>query len=157
TITIFLSIISPRLHRWRLSCIIPATCYSGERLGCHLTTLFSSTAIPVVAPAAPKKKYGMLPLLTILFLLSYGLMTMLIVIQGSTIETQRALIRDLFNDSVELSSYKGRALAEKKMAAQHKAQTQAPVAKSPATQSPSVQTPSTQTQQNQTPSSQVAP
>ena len=101
----------------------------------------------------------MLPLLVVLFLLSYGLMTMLIVVQGSTIESQRALIRDLFNDSVELSSYKGRALAEKKMAAQHKAQTQAPVAKSqsPATQSPSVQTPSTQTQQNQAPSSQVAP
>lgn len=124
-------------------------------MGCHLTTLFSSTAIPNAVPAAPKKKHGWLPLLTILFLLSYGLLTMLVVEQGSTIESQRALIRELFHDSTELSAAKGKAGVEKNMAAQHRAQTQAPAAKS---QAPSVQTPSTQiAPSTQAPSSQAAP
>ena len=51
-------------------------------MGCHLTTLFGTNALPTVAtievPAPPKKR-GWLPLLTVLFLISYGLMTMLIV------------------------------------------------------------------------------
>jgi hypothetical protein len=67
----------------------------GEDRGCHLTTLFGTTTVPIVAainaPTAPKK-HGWLPLLVVLFLISYGLMTMLIVEQGRTIESQRALI-----------------------------------------------------------------
>lgn len=74
-----------------------------------MTTLFSDptviTAAPFDAPA-PRKKHSLLPLLTVLFLISYGLMTMLIVEQGSTIESQRALIRELFRDSQELSASK---------------------------------------------------
>jgi hypothetical protein len=72
-----------------------------------LTTLFGNAALPAVAsidaPIAPKKR-GWLPLLTVLFLISYGLMTMLIVEQGATIESQRILIRELFRDSTELSA-----------------------------------------------------
>lgn len=63
------------------------------------------TAAPIDAPTPPKKR-SLLPLLTVLFLISYGLMTMLIVEQGSTIESQRALIRELFRDSQELSASK---------------------------------------------------
>ena len=85
-------------------------------LGCHLTTLFGTDAVattaviqapavPAVKTAAPKKR-GWLPVLTVLFLISYGLMTMLIVEQGQTIESQRALIRELFRDSTELSAIK---------------------------------------------------
>ena len=83
------------------------------RSGCTLTTLFSSTDITTVAPfdaRPPRKKLGWLPLLTALFCVSYGLMTMLIVEQGSTIESQRALIRELFRDSSELSATKMKAL-----------------------------------------------
>lgn len=53
------------------------------------------------------KKHPFLPLLTVLFLISYGLMTMLIVEQGNTIESQRLLIRQLFSDSAELTAMKG--------------------------------------------------
>jgi len=123
-----------------------------------LTTLFSNAAITTAVPIdarPPRKKLGWLPLLTALFCLSYGLMTMLIVEQGATIESQRALIRELFRDSSELSATKMKAQQEKNAAAQH---SQAPAAKtqSPSTQIPSNQAPSTQAQ-NQAPSSQAAP
>ncbi|MGH9512227.1 MAG: hypothetical protein ACRD2U_08835 [Terriglobales bacterium] len=58
----------------------------------------------IVAPT--KKKRGMLPILIVLFLISYGLMSTLVVEQGRTIESQRSLIHDLFNDSSELSALK---------------------------------------------------
>ena len=95
------------------------------RLGCHLTSLFSNTydvsivAVPEKAEVSPaskstEKKRGMLPLLTVLFLVSYALMTMLIIEQGQTIESQRVLIRELFRDSTELSSIKQGQIAKKK-------------------------------------------
>jgi hypothetical protein len=135
-----------------------------------MTTLFGNTAIPAVpqveAPAVPKKR-GWLPLLTVLFLISYGLMTMLIVEQGQTIESQRALIRELFRDSTELSAMKMRAQATNVADGQHR--TQAPSAKTqnpssqnpstqnPSTQYPSTQIPSTQAPTRQAPSSQAVP
>jgi hypothetical protein len=135
-----------------------------------LTTLFSSTDITAVAPIdaqPPRKKLTWLPLLTALFCLSYALMTMLIVEQGSTIESQRALIRELFRDSTELSATKMKAQRDKNIAgAQHaqapaaKAQapaTQDPSTQYPSTQYPSTQYPSTQAQATQPPSSQAAP
>ena len=121
-----------------------------------MTTLFSDTAIATVAPIdapLPRKKRGWLPLLTILFCLSYGLMTMLIVEQGSTIESQRALIHELFRDSTELSASKMKAQQDKNAAARRSA---APSAKAQ-NQTPSTQDPSTQDHSNQTPSSQAAP
>jgi hypothetical protein len=73
--------------------------------------------------------------LTVLFLLSYGLMTMLIVEQGSTIESQRVLIRELFRDSSELSAVKGKAVVDKNAAdAKRRAQANG---QSSASQSPS--------------------
>jgi outer membrane biosynthesis protein TonB len=104
--------------------------------------------------AAPRK-YGWLPLLTVLFLISYGLMTMLIVEQGATIESQRALIRELFHDSTELSAVRMKAQQERAQA--QTAQTQSPVTQSPMTQHPSTQAPSTQAPKSQAPSSQAAP
>lgn len=116
-----------------------------------MTTLFSDTVIATAAPIdalPPRKKRGWLPLLTILFCISYGLMTMLIVEQGSTIESQRNLIRELFRDSSELTATKMKALKDKRAAAPStKAQTQ----------TPSTQYPSTQEHSNQTPSSQAVP
>ena len=50
----------------------------------------------------------MLPILTVLFLLSYGLMTLLIVEQGSTIQSQRAMIQLLLGDSSELFAMKAK-------------------------------------------------
>ena len=59
--------------------------------------------------ATSKSSRSLLPVLTILFLVSYGLLTMLVVEQGRTIDSQRSLIHLLFSDSVQLSSIKGKA------------------------------------------------
>ena len=115
-----------------------------------MTTLFSDTAIATVTPTdapVPHKKRGWMPILTVLFCISYGLMTMLIVEQGQTIESQRALIQELFRDSTELSATKVKALKEKRAAE----------ARAGRTQTPSTQIPSTQDHSNQAPSSQAAP
>lgn len=130
----------------------------------HLTTLFgiveSADLKHFEAPAAPRKR-GWLPLLTVLFLISYGLMTMLIVEQGRTIESQRVLIKELFGDSSELSALKKKASVEQAQASQaQSALTQTPPAPAPSTQkqsaqNPSSQNPSTQGPVKQTPSSQA--
>jgi hypothetical protein len=109
-------------------------------------------------PAAPKE-HGWLPLLTVLFLISYGLMTMLIVEQGQTIESQRALIRELFRDSRDLSAVK-KAQQERAQSPSAKIQppvTQAPVTQNRTSQYPSSQNPSTQAPTSQAPSSQAGP
>jgi predicted lipid-binding transport protein (Tim44 family) len=117
-----------------------------------LTTLFEnveSTELRVVQAAAAKK-HGWLPLLTVLFLISYGLMTMLIVEQGQTIESQRALIRDLFRDSTELSAVKMKAHRQ-----QQAAQAQSSLTKNPSSQTPSSQAQSPQAPAKQSPSTQA--
>jgi hypothetical protein len=94
-----------------------------------VTTIFGTPEVQ------PKAKHTMLPILTVLFLVSYGLMTLLIVEQGSTIQSQRTLIQQLLGDSTELSALKGKAIQQQ--------QAQAPKAQADANSSP-VQAPSTQ-------------
>jgi hypothetical protein len=107
-----------------------------------VTTLFGveieTRTTPGVADARPKK-YGWLPLLIVLFLISYSLMTMLIVEQGRTIDSQRALIRDLFHDNNELAAAK-RAQPDSSLTQD----TQARLAQNPATKAPSNQARSSQ-------------
>ena len=50
----------------------------------------------------------LLPVLVVLFVFSYGLMTMVIVEQGRTIDAQRGLIQNIFHDTVELTALKGK-------------------------------------------------
>jgi hypothetical protein len=106
------------------------------------------------APAAAKKR-SWLPVLTVLFLISYGLMTMLIVEQGQTIESQRALIRELFRDSTELSAARMKSAQERAESLSTK--TQVPLPQNPSTQDPSSKYPSTQAPTRQSPSSQAGP
>jgi hypothetical protein len=79
----------------------------------------------------------LLPVLTVLFLISYGLLTALVVEQSRTIDSQRGLIRDLFQDSVQLSALKGKAVLKHNAEAQAQAQaksrseTNAPAAQTP--------------------------
>jgi hypothetical protein len=162
---------SGRSRHWLTSCKLPYACRLEARPGCHLTTLFGYTAVMPIA--VPKKKRSLLPLLTVVFLLSYGLMTMLIVEQGSVIQSQRNLIKILMRDSTELWGMKGKAVVDQqtaRMQAQNPAQvpsgqtpstqtpsSQAPSTKAPSTQTPSTQTPSTQTPSTQTPSTQATP
>ena len=92
----------------------------------------------------------MLPLLIVLFLVSYGILTLLVVEQARTIDTQRGLIQQLFDDSAQLSALKGKAAQEQYAAAQAQAKSQSQA------RTPSSQT-RTQDSQAQTPSSQATP
>jgi predicted lipid-binding transport protein (Tim44 family) len=83
---------------------------------------------------APKKKRSLLPVLTVLFVLSYGLMTMLIVEQGAAIQSQRNTIKVLLRDSTELWAAKGKAISDQQIA-----RSQTPSSQTPSTQAPSTQ------------------
>jgi hypothetical protein len=102
-----------------------------------------------------------MPVLTVLFLVSYGMMTMLIVEQDSVIQTQRNLITVLMTDSKELWGMKGKAISDREMAKRRTAgppqapASQAPSNRIPSTQIPSNQAPTNQTPTNQTPTNQV--
>lgn len=109
-------------------------------------------------PAARGKKHGWLPVLTVLFVICYSLMTMLIVEQGQTIESQRALIRELLRDSAELSAVKQKAAQESAQSAKSQVPlTQYPSTQTPVTQTPSAQIPLNQTPNSKAPSSQAGP
>lgn len=74
-----------------------------------------------------KPKHSLLPVLTVLFLISYGLLAMLVVEQGKTIDTQRYLINQLFTDSVQLTAMKGTAVQKQQAEAREKAQAQSSI------------------------------
>jgi len=88
-------------------------------MGCPLLNLLPQSAI-----VSPKPKRPLFPVLVLLFLFSYGLMTMLIVEQGKTIDVQRYLIGQLFGDSAKLSHLQGEIQQQRQAKAQ--AETQAP-------------------------------
>lgn len=111
-------------------------------------------ATPQASPApSPKRKHSLLPILIVLFLISYGLMCLLAVEQDRTISSQRWLIRSLLNDSTELSSLKGK-LIQKQYA---EAQAQAKAGSRSQAQTPSTQVPSTQAPITQVPMTQDKP
>src|ERR1700691_5678625 len=77
---------------------------SGE-LGATLTVLFSAESTSSRTMARPA---AILPLLVILFIVSYGILTMLVFEQGQTIESQRGLIHEMLRDSSQLAALKGK-------------------------------------------------
>lgn len=87
-------------------------------------------------------------MLTVLFLFSYALMTVLIVQQGSVIQSQRNLIKVLTRDSTELWVGKSRAIGDQQARSQAQKRAQAPSTH----QQDRAQTPS-----SQNPLSQAAP
>ncbi|MBS1853045.1 MAG: hypothetical protein JST79_19245 [Acidobacteria bacterium] len=93
-----------------------------------------------VAAASKPKSGPMLPILVVLFLVSYGLMATLVMEQGRTIDSQRFLIRQMLGDSVQLSGMKMRELQRQRASGQTQAGPKAP-AKNPSAQ---VETPSVQ-------------
>lgn len=126
----------------------------GRRSGFQLLSWTQDTivAVPQVLPVPkPKRKYTLLPLLIVLFLVSYGLMALLVVEQDRTIGSQRALITSLFSDSTELTSLKGKIFQQ-----QHP-QAQAGAGIGSQTQSPSTQVPTTQAPTSQAPTTENAP
>jgi hypothetical protein len=97
-----------------------------------------SKPIPVlVATRSPKPTRSALPILVVLFVISYSLMILLVFEQARTIESQRGLIRSLFQDSTQLNRMKIQANQTQQAAAQAQAQAEA-------AEHSQVQTPSTQ-------------
>jgi hypothetical protein len=74
-------------------------------LGAILTVFYSAEN---EANRKMKTPAALLPLLVILFIVSYGILTMLVFEQGQTIESQRGLIREMLKDSTQLASMKGK-------------------------------------------------
>ena len=101
----------------------------GHRSGCHLSNTLGDEVIS-------KPKRTMLPVLTVLFLISYGLLTMLVVEQSRTIDNQRGLIRDLFQDSAQLSTLKGKAIQKQNADAQAQAKSRSQTKVAPPAQAP---------------------
>jgi hypothetical protein len=113
----------------------------------------------VLIPAVtPKPRHTMLPLLVALFLISYILLTTLVVLQNQTIASQRGLIHLLFKDNLHLAAMKT-GLHQNPAARSNQAQApagvlkQAPLSQVPSTQTPLKHNPSAQAQ---TPSNQVS-
>ena len=65
------------------------------------------------APKTASRPVGMMPLLVILFVISYCILTMLVFEQGQTIESQRSLIREMLKDSAQLSALKDKLARDK--------------------------------------------
>jgi hypothetical protein len=98
----------------------------GPDWGADVLNLVDSPAIL----ETPKKT--MLPVLVVLFLVSYGLMTMLIVEQARTIDSQRFLIKQLFSDSAQLMALKNSAVQKQNQSKSHTAAPNPPSQSAPA-------------------------
>jgi hypothetical protein len=83
-------------------------------LGGSLTVIYTAQS----SEPQPKSRGALLPLLVVLFVVSYGILTLLVVEQGKTIEAQRSLLREMLKDSAQLASLKGK-IAREVAAPQH--------------------------------------
>jgi hypothetical protein len=90
--------------------------------GANLTVIYSAES---VAPRTTTRPAVMLPLLVILFIVSYGILTMLVFEQGQTIESQRSLIREMLKDSTQLAALKGKLARDDSKRLHDKASAQA--------------------------------
>ena len=104
-----------------------------------------------------KPKRLMLPLLIFVFVTSYGLLTMLVVLQDRTIDAQSDLIHLLFKEGRRLNviaaAQKNQISIAKQRGSQSNSRTQLPSSQVPKIQAPSSQVPMTQSA-TQIPSSQ---
>jgi hypothetical protein len=140
---------------WKTSCT-PSRCpQERSRPEWRLTILLGNAAVMPIA--VPRKKRTLLPLLTVVFLFSYGLMTLLIVEQNTAIQAQKNLIQVLLGDSKELWAMKGKVLTDQSARDRTHRNAQALPNRAPSTQgqAPSVQAPSTQAPSTQVPLNQA--
>src|SRR5208337_2841959 len=145
------SVSSSRSGCWKTSCTLLRCPPLWGRPEWRLTILLGNTAVMPIA--VPKKKRTLLPLLIVVFLFSYGLMTLLIVEQNTAIQAQKNLIQVLLGDSTELWAAKAKILTDRSARDQARRNAQALPNHGPLTrgQAPSVQSPSTQVPLNQAP------
>ncbi|MGB8011786.1 MAG: hypothetical protein WCF68_09245 [Terriglobales bacterium] len=83
-----------------------------------MTVIYSAE---YAAPKTTSRPVALLPLLVILFVVSYGILTTLVFEQGQTIEAQRSLIREMLKDSNQLATLKGKLARDDSKRAQDKA------------------------------------
>jgi len=118
--------------------------------------------IAVNSAVTRRRKRSLLPLLVVLFLISYGLLTNLVLQQDKTIDSQRKLIHLLFKDSLQLSALRkaerqkgeadpGRRASVNSLQAQVHAP-KIPVIQVPSEKGPSAQVRSEQVQAEKVPS-----
>ena len=93
-------------------------------MGATLTVIYNY-GTESVAPRSTKRPAAILPLLVILFIVSYGILTMLVFEQGQTIESQRSLIHEMLKDSTQLATLKGKLARDDGKRLQDKASGQA--------------------------------
>ena len=91
----------------------------GASWGRTLTVIRSAEC--VAALKTTTRPTVVLPLLVILFIVSYGILTMLVFEQGKTIESQRGLIREMLKDSTQLATLKGKLARDDSKRSQDKA------------------------------------
>jgi hypothetical protein len=96
----------------------------GRTWGATLTVIYNY-GTENVAPRTTKRPAAILPLLVILFIVSYGILTMLVFEQGQTIESQRGLIHEMLKDSTQLATLKGKLARGDSKRLQDKASVQA--------------------------------
>ncbi len=90
----------------RVQCSFVSSGEYGASWGRILTVIHSAEC--VAALKTTTRPAVVLPLLVILFIVSYGILTMLVFEQGQTIESQRSLIREMLKDSTQLAVLKGK-------------------------------------------------
>src|SRR5258705_9819395 len=98
------------------------------------------------AAVATKPRHTMVPLLVVLFLISYVLLTTLVVLQDRTIDSQRGLIHLLFKDNLRLVAtkiglHKNQVAPANQSTGQNSVPSQTPSAQVPSAQVPSKQVP----------------
>jgi hypothetical protein len=86
--------------------------------GHTLTVVYSSEC---KAAQKASRSISMLPILIVLFVFSYSILTMLVFEQGQTIESQRGLIREMLKDSTQLAAIKEKAARDENRRAGEKA------------------------------------
>ena len=87
-----------------------------------MSIIYSSES---VAPTGKNRPAAILPLLVILFIVSYGILTMLVFEQGQTIESQRGLIREMLKDSTQLAAMKDKIARDDSKRVQEKTSVEA--------------------------------
>lgn len=90
---------------------------SARRLGGTVTVIYTAQS------EAPQKhtRGAMLPFLVVLFVISYSILTLLVIEQGRTIDVQRGLLREMLKDSTQLAVLKGKLAREEAIRASEKA------------------------------------
>jgi len=106
-----------------------------------------------------KRKYSLLPLLVVLFLISYGLLTNLVLQQDKTIDSQRTLVHLLLKDSLQLSALRKAERQQSQAnsrASISNSRGHAPSAKIPVIQVPPAKSESTKVAPEKVPSEKVS-